>query len=113
MGVGLAVIACAACPGCLSVYSVLLGALGIGLVVGHAVHVALTIFSVTFVMFLAVRRFRRGHRGPLLVAIGAAALLLGAHVLGDNVVLEVGGTVALLTSYVWGLSSRHVHARPS
>lgn len=111
MGVGLAVIGCAACPACLSVYSVLLGALGIGLVVGQAAHVALTIVSVSFVMFLAARRFRRGRPGPLFVALGGAAILLSAHVFGDKIVLEVGGTVGLLTSYLWALSSRPIQAR--
>jgi len=105
----LPVIACAACPVCLTTYAKLFSALGLGLGFDERQHVALLIFAIVLSVGVSVRRFLQTRRvWPLSAAILGGALVALGHRVGDAHVVEWVGVGLLFLSGM----AEHFQARP-
>jgi hypothetical protein len=106
-----AVLTCAVCPVCLSVYASVLSVFGVGFALSERTHGWLLIGSLSFALAISIWAATRHQRiwPPLLTALGGAALLF-SHFTADHIVIDLFGTSLVFTANVWGgRLRRHDH----
>jgi hypothetical protein len=102
IGAVLPVIACLSCPICLPAGLGLLSALGVGVFVSERVHGALVLVSLVVALSSAVL-LARGHRnrGPVLVTLAGAAMVLAGCLVVEAPSVEYVGTASLVGAAIW------------
>ncbi len=98
----LPVLACAVCPTCLGAWAQVLSALGVGLVVTEAQHLALLVVAVSVTLFVSARRYVRSRRkGPLALSLAGCLGLVASHVLGEIETLAWASIMVLVAASIW------------
>jgi hypothetical protein len=116
LGVLPAIVACAFCPACLSVWTSLLPALGLGVTISERTHFVIVCASLVISLASLAWAFRIHRRsGPLIGAGLAATIMLANELSLEKLWIELPALGLLLIMSIWStrLPRRHVHHAPA
>ncbi len=102
LGVVPAIVACAFCPACLSVWTSMLPALGLGFTISERTHFILVCASL-LISLASLAWAWRSHRraGPLVGALAASAFVIANQLTLEKPWIELPALALLLAVSIW------------